>query len=49
LPPHLSQLCQIVYPFYVVLELARTSRRETYSGLISPLKEPGRRTREKEE
>jgi hypothetical protein len=49
LPPYLRQLCRIVYPFHVVPELARASRRQTYSGLISPLEEPGRRPPEEEE
>jgi hypothetical protein len=37
LSPHLSQLSLVFDSFRFVTQLARTSRRESYSGFIPPL------------
>lgn len=40
LSPHLRQLSRVFNALLMIAQLARTSRGETYSGLVSPLKEP---------
>jgi hypothetical protein len=44
--PHLGQFSWIFYLLYLIAQLARTSRRQTYSSLIAPLKETRRCTGE---
>jgi hypothetical protein len=41
LPLHLLQFGRILNFLYLLTQLARTSRRKTYSSLFLPLKEAG--------
>jgi hypothetical protein len=43
LPPHLRQFGCVIYFFCCIAQLARTSRRQVDSGLVSPLEETQRR------
>ncbi len=49
LAPNLGQLSHILNLFRFFSKLARASRRETCSGMISPLKEAFRRSKEQRE
>jgi hypothetical protein len=46
LSPHLRQFRRVIYLLCLIAQLARTSRGQTYSSLISPLKETRRRAPE---
>jgi hypothetical protein len=47
--PNLFQNGRIVNFLFFIIQIARTSRCETHSGLVSPLKEAGGRTHEERE